>query len=34
MELNLNRHISGQFNEELEQIRNDVLQMGGLVEQQ
>lgn len=34
MELNLNRHISGQFNEELEQIRNDVLKMGGLVEQQ
>lgn len=34
MEINLNRHISGQFNEELEQIRNDVLKMGGLVEQQ
>jgi len=34
MELNLNKHISGQFNEELEQIRNDVLKMGGLVEQQ
>ena len=34
MEINLNRHISGQFNEELEQIRNDVLKMGGLVEKQ
>ncbi|GAA0301931.1 phosphate signaling complex protein PhoU [Psychrosphaera haliotis] len=34
MELNLNKHISGQFNVELEQIRNDVLKMGGLVEQQ
>lgn len=34
MEINLNKHISGQFNEELEQIRNDVLKMGGLVEQQ
>lgn len=34
MEFNLNKHISGQFNEELEQIRNDVLKMGGLVEQQ
>ena len=34
MEMHLNKHISGQFNEELEQIRNDVLRMGGLVEQQ
>ncbi|QTH65153.1 phosphate signaling complex protein PhoU [Psychrosphaera ytuae] len=34
MEINLNKHISGQFNVELEQIRNDVLKMGGLVEQQ
>jgi len=34
MEMNLNKHISVQFNEELEQIRNDVLKMGGLVEQQ
>lgn len=34
MEINLNKHISGQFNEELEQIRADVLKMGGLVEQQ
>ena len=34
MDLNINKHISAQFNEELEQIRNDVLKMGGLVEQQ
>ncbi|GHB79269.1 phosphate transport system regulatory protein PhoU [Psychrosphaera saromensis] len=34
MEFNINKHISGQFNDELEQIRNDVLKMGGLVEQQ
>lgn len=34
MEINVNKHISGQFNEDLEQIRNDVLKMGGLVEQQ
>ncbi len=32
--LNLNKHISQQFNEELESIRNQVLQMGGLVEKQ
>ena len=31
---NLQRHISGQFNAELENIRNQVLAMGGLVEQQ
>jgi len=30
----LNTHISRQFNAELEEIRNRVLQMGGLVEQQ
>lgn len=34
MEINVNKHISGQFNDDLEQIRNDVLKMGGLVEQQ
>lgn len=34
MDMNLNKHISVQYNEELEQIRNDVLKMGGLVEQQ
>lgn len=32
--LNLDTHISQQFNEELEEIRNHVLTMGGLVEQQ
>ncbi|RBW47695.1 phosphate transport system regulator PhoU [Psychromonas sp. B3M02] len=32
--LNLNRHISGQFNTELESVRNQVMQMGGLIEQQ
>lgn len=32
--LNLNRHISGQFNNELESVRNQVMQMGGLIEQQ
>lgn len=31
---NLQRHISGQFNAELEHIRHQVLTMGGLVEQQ
>ena len=30
----LGRHISKRFNEELEQLRNSVLTMGGLVEQQ
>ena len=33
MENNLNKHISGRFNEELESVRNHVLSMGGLVEQ-
>jgi phosphate transport system protein len=32
--LNLNKHISAQFNAELEHIRTQVLVMGGLVEQQ
>ncbi|CCQ11074.1 Phosphate transport system regulatory protein PhoU [Pseudoalteromonas luteoviolacea B = ATCC 29581] len=34
MEHNINKHISGRFNEELENVRNHVLSMGGLVEQQ
>lgn len=34
MEHNINKHISGRFNEELENVRNHVLNMGGLVEQQ
>ena len=33
-DLNLGQHISQQFNEDLEDIRNKVLQMGGLVEEQ
>jgi phosphate transport system protein len=33
-ELNLGHHISRQFNAELEDIRNKVLQMGGIVEEQ
>ncbi|MDE2070965.1 MAG: phosphate signaling complex protein PhoU, partial [Gammaproteobacteria bacterium] len=32
--LNLTQHISQKFNEELESVRNRVLAMGGLVEQQ
>lgn len=32
--LNLNKHISRQFNAELEHIRTQVMAMGGLVEQQ
>ncbi len=32
--LNLGHHISQQFNEELEEVRNKVLKMGGIVEEQ
>jgi phosphate transport system protein len=32
--LNLGRHISGQFNEDLERVLNQVMHMGGLVEKQ
>jgi len=32
--LNMGKHISNKFNEELEAVRNRVLSMGGLVEQQ
>ncbi|HEX7030057.1 MAG TPA: phosphate signaling complex protein PhoU [Gammaproteobacteria bacterium] len=32
--LNIDHHISQRFNEELEEIRNHVMTMGGLVEQQ
>ena len=33
-QLNLGQHISQQFNEELEDVRNKVMQMGGIVEEQ
>jgi phosphate transport system protein len=33
-DLNLGHHISQQFNEELEEVRSKVLQMGGVVEEQ
>ncbi|MFI3245795.1 MAG: phosphate signaling complex protein PhoU [Ferrimonas sp.] len=32
--LNISKHISGQFSAELEQIRNNVMAMGGIVERQ
>jgi phosphate transport system protein len=32
--LNIGQHISQQFNEELEDVRGKVLQMGGIVEEQ
>ncbi len=32
--LTIGRHISGQFNEDLERLINNVMQMGGLVEKQ
>jgi len=32
--VNVGRHISGQFNEDLERVINHVMQMGGLVEKQ
>lgn len=32
--MNLDRHISGQFNIDLEELKTELLEMGGLVEQQ
>ncbi|MCH8536985.1 MAG: phosphate signaling complex protein PhoU [Alkalimonas sp.] len=32
--MNLSKHISSQFNEEMERVRNHVMAMGGLLEQQ
>lgn len=32
--LNLSKHISSQFNDEIEQVRNHVMSMGGLIERQ
>ncbi|MGI5309021.1 phosphate signaling complex protein PhoU [Rheinheimera sp. WS51] len=32
--LNLSKHISSSFNEEIDQVRNQVMAMGGLLEQQ
>ena len=34
MEMNFDQHISGQFNADLEAIRNHMMSMGGLVERQ
>lgn len=34
MDMNFNQHISGQFNADLEAIRNKMMTMGGLVERQ
>ncbi|KMT66678.1 phosphate signaling complex protein PhoU [Catenovulum maritimum] len=34
MDFKIDKHISGQFNQELEQIMSHVLDMGGIVEQQ
>ena len=32
--LNLDRHISGKFNEDLDRVKTKLLEMGGLVERQ
>ena len=32
--LNLTKHISSSFNEEIDEVRNHVMAMGGLIEQQ